>query len=472
MGLLDDKSKVFGEIAALRATTKGYLNNSQNSLSSISNSGDVMSFLIDLLKSLENYSDMKQVIIDSILYQSNLIENEIKRNLKKQLKDYSLCSASPTIPNFMLEGNLGVDVRVTDLDYLDIFKITPESELGRLVFNDSNNGLNSTDLNTYLSSVITNEGNGYYWGENSPVNKKILYSKFNKFGLTTDKNNTINFKISNDYQNKKISKFNDDFIDSIRIINSEELINALLDSFSGVLSFKSGKTKNKLKNIEEISLIIDKLIASDSNSISVDNSFFEFTNEESSSIEELVNNKNKGIFKIDLTENTIESNINFNDVVNLNSNLSATNNNKLKADLLNNALNSLGSLDGFNINPINQPIIKLNIIEQIVKNIVRVLVSKIIAPKILVIFIINAKMVYGDDFSDIKTFIKNNSNLFVNIINIIKPIIIKIILDKITKQITQLVERRASEILTEKAKNYSNQIQSLLGNNIDVNNLL
>ena len=81
-------------------------------------------------------------------------------------------------------------------------------------------------------------------------------------------------------------------------------------------------------------------------------------------------------------------------------------------------------------------------------------------------------MVYGDDFTDIKTFIKTNSGLFVNLINIIKPMIIKIILDKITKQITQLVEARVSEILSEKAKNYSNQIQSLLGNNVDINNLL
>lgn len=472
MSLFDDKSKVFGQIAALRATTKGYLNNSQNSLASISNKTDVMGFLIDLLKSLENYSDMKQVIIDALIYQNNIIENEIKKSLKKQLKDYSLCSASPTIPNSFIEGNPGIDVRVADLDYVDIFKVTPETELGRLFFNDSLNGVNSTDLNTHLSSVITNEGTPYYWGENSPVNKKIIKTKFNKFGPTSDKNNSLNITISDVYQNAKISKFNDDYIDSIEIFNTEELINSLLDSFSGVLSFKSGKTKSKLKKIEEISMIIDKLIANDSDSVSIDNSFFEFTNEENSSIEDIINDKNRGVFKIDITETVLETDLNYNDILNLNSNLSSTNNDRIKADLFSNALNSLGSLDNINLDAINIPVIKLNIIEQIVKNLTRVLASKILSPKVLLIFIINSKMVYGDDFTDIRTFIKTNSGLFVNLINIIKPIIIKIILDKITKQITQLVEARVSEILSEKAKNYSNQIQSLLGNNVDINNLL
>lgn len=472
MGLSDEKSKVFGEIAALRATTKGYLSNTQNSLSSISNKTDVMGFLIDLLKSLENYSDMKQIIIDTIIYQNNIIENEVKKSLKKQLKDFSICSASPTIPSWVLESNTGLDIRVSDLDYLDIFKITPETELGGLFFNDVANGLNSNDLNTHLNYVIKNQGGSFYWGESSSVNKKIILNRFNNLGITPDKNNSFNVKISNNYQNTKINKFNDDYIDSLKIFNVEELINSLLDSFSGVLSFKSGKSKNKIKSAEEISLIIEKLIASESDSISVDNSFFEFTNEENTSIDDIVNNKNKGVFKIDLTENILETELNYDDIVNLNSNLNSTTNDKLKADMLSNALNSLGSLDNLNLDPINIPVIKLNMIELIVKNLTNILVSKILSPKVLLVFIINSKMVYGNDFSDVKTFIKNNSNLFVNLINIIKPIVVKIILDKIKKQITQLVEERIKEIATEKAKNYSNQIQSLLGNNVNVNNLL
>lgn len=472
MSLADDKQVVMSEIAALRAKSKGYLNKGRNSMDSVNNKTNSMSFLIDLLKALEDINEMKGVIIETIIYQSASIELEIKKNLKKVLKEISVCTANPNIPSWAF--STGVDFKVDKIDYLDIFKVAPDSEIGGLYFLDNASGVNSTDFNTYLSNVIIQNGGEYSWGNTSPVGKEIVKTKFNQFGSTVIKNNTINTRISNNYVNSKLSKFNDDYVDSLNIISAEALTNALLDSFSGVISFKGAKGKGKLKSIEEINKIIDKLVNTE-NEISVsDNSFFEFTNEDNINIDDIVNNKSKGVFKIDVTEEKVDVSLDYDEVVKLNNGMSATNNKLLKSKLLGEALDGLGlaGLENLDIDAINLPVIKLNIIEQIVNNLTRVLINQILSPKILYIFLLNMKIVYGEDLVDVITFIKKNVLTFKTLVNIIKPIIIKIILDRVIKKVNELIADKIKEISSERARNSSLMVQSLVMNSFDINDLL
>jgi len=467
MSISSRKGKVLGDVAGMKADATGYLKKTKtNSMASINNKANSIDFLTDLMKSLEDFNEMKQVVIDTIVHKSKDIEVEIKKHLKKELNTISLCSLNPTIPGWAKSSNInstGINIRVKDLDLLDIFKVDPTSDVGKLLFSDVSSGSQSTDFNTYLSSVIQTNGLVSAWGSSSPLGVNLINIKFNQNGLV---NNTINVKISSDYDSLKLAKFNDDFIDSIEILSTEKLINALLDSFSGVISFKTGKSKEQLKREEEVNTIIDNIVNMNSDDV-LDDSYFEFTSQDILNMDDLINSKVKGVIKVDVTNQKLEVPLSIDAIKEMNDSLGDTTFDNLKAKILSDSLDAIGTLSG--IPSIDIPVIKLNFIESIIKNLIKVLINVIISPKLLIIFIVNLKIVFGDDFTDIKTFIKNNKMLFKFLIEQIKSIIIKIILDRVTKKISELIAKKMVEVAAEKHANTKLQILSLIGPQIDLN---
>lgn len=471
MSLSDNKKEVFGRIAALRATTKGYLTKTKNSAQSINNSKDSVAFLIDLLKSLEDFNEMKQVIIDMIVLKSKDIEADFKSILKKELKKISLCTANPSVPTWVTNSGPGFDVKIKELDLYDIFKEQPNSDVGKLLFNDYNSGINSTDFNTFLSATISNNGLINSWGTSSPIGQDIFDIKFNQFGASNFNNNSINIKVSSNYANQKLSKLNDDYIDSLELLSTEKLISALLDSFSGVISFQSKKSKDQIKREEEVNTIIDSLINSDETDV-IDDSFFEFSNTDNINIDEIAERKVKGVFILETSERKVETSLDFDSVVTMHDDIESQIFDSGKADILNKSLEALGGLDSLNIPPIDMPVVKLNFIENIVKNLTKIFVNLIISPKVMMIFLLNQKIVGGDSFSTIKDFIKNNNILFKMLINTIKSIIIKIILTRVLNQLEALVQSKITEIATERLKNRTTQMLSLFGSQINIDDFL
>ena len=109
--------------------------------------------------------------------------------------------------------------------------------------------------------------------------------------------------------------------------------------------------------------------------------------------------------------------------------------------------------------------LELNFIESIIQNLVSSIVGFILSPKIITIFLINYKIVYGlnQDYDDAADFMKQNKNLMKDISKAVRNAIIKVILTVVLKEISLLVAQAAIEIATEKSKNQLAQILSLVG---------
>jgi hypothetical protein len=109
--------------------------------------------------------------------------------------------------------------------------------------------------------------------------------------------------------------------------------------------------------------------------------------------------------------------------------------------------------------------IKLNFTTEIFKNFTKTIISSVLSPKVIMIFLINLKIVYGADatYTDGVDFIKKNKNIFKSLIKGITTIIIKILLGLALKEIAKLVAKVVVKKRIEKMKHRKDQMATLVG---------
>jgi hypothetical protein len=104
-----------------------------------------------------------------------------------------------------------------------------------------------------MYAVIQNDGTTNTWSSNG---KNILDIRFDSIGTTTRPNNSLT--IANvSYDNKKLTDLNNDFIDSLTLFNSKEIVNRIIDSIYGSISFTVNKSKKQLINEAKINTVIN-----------------------------------------------------------------------------------------------------------------------------------------------------------------------------------------------------------------------
>jgi len=232
------------------------------------------------------------------------------------------------------------------------------------------------------------------------------------------------------------------------------------------------KTSNQLQKEEEINTIIKSIINADDDDV-IDDSFFTFTNEEISQQENSANFRKKGIRVIE-TCGTVPVSIPEVLIDLANSRISGTTNEQKKI-AISDSINSIGASIGSNAPDVKDTYaLELNFIEDLIQNLVIAIVSFLLSPKIISIFLINYKIVYGinEDYVDATDFMKQNKNLMRDIANAVRNAIIKVILNQVLKEISNLVSETIVEISTEKAKNKVAQTLSLVGVPTDVIRLI
>ena len=114
--------------------------------------------------------------------------------------------------------------------------------------------------------------------------------------------------------------------------------------------------------------------------------------------------------------------------------------------------------------------IKLSFTDGLFSNITKCIISSVISPKVILIFLINLKIIYGPDavYKDGVDFIKKNKNIFREIIRGISTMIIKLLIAIAMREITNLVTKAIVKKRVEKYKNQAKQMLSLIIPNTDV----
>ena len=465
MSIVNDKKKIFGELAALKTLNGGMpnLNNINNSLPSINNKANSIDFLIDIQKIVIGIDELRETLVDILTTKLPEIELGIKKILKLELKGLINCGVDPSIPAQL--KTTGFDIELKKIDFLDIMHINPNSLEGGLIFNDVSAGLNSSDFNTFLSNVIQDANNPNEWSKNSSVTTNpILEITFRPNGAI---NNQLNVKASSYYSNplnkKTLSDLNNDFIDSINLFSGDKFLTSLTDSVLGTLSSSIGKSLKQLEIESQVDTIISKFMSTQETDI-IDDSFFTFSNDEIYNHQQQASNRKRGIVKVvhstesDLSLPIATLKTGIDDITKTSS--GTLNEQKI---VINRTINTFSDSLSEGLDNEDKYSAKLNFIESLLRKIVQVIVTQILSPKLIFIFTLNYIIMTGKTITSAIDFIVKNKTLIKNVINEVRDIIINILMERAIKAITELVLAQLSETQAEKLRATKAQLLSLVG---------
>lgn len=466
MSLIKQKQQIFGNIAALRTLNDGLPTlNKSSSFPSINNKGNSIEFLTDLTKSLVGYKALNETITEILTNTIKIIQDEIKNALSNELKSIVSCGVNPNVPSFMNSNSDGIVIPLKKIDFNDILKIDPRSDGGKLIYDDiTPNLIDSTDLNTFLYQTVQNDGSIENWGAKK-LGTNIMGIKFQSLDVTqVNPNNSITIKTTPNYDLKSLIDFNNQYLKSIEIFNTENLITNIVDMVFGTVSSKVNKTISQLESEAKVNDVISKIMNAQSGDI-ISDKFFEFTDKEKKT-QELQAIARKNATKIFNTENPFKANINFDSLNNYKDQISKSKDLVAKKFAVSNTINDLSNqVSSFSLNGLDVESLKLNFIQEMIDNIIKAIVGAILSPKILLIFLVNYKIVYGikTEFDNPIDFLKKNKNLIDSIIKKVSSLIIKALMNLVMKRITELVAQSAAKKLKEKVDLNKTQLLSLVG---------
>lgn len=469
MGILDDKKEIFSNIAALRTSCEGFPKfNLSSSLESVDNCSNSLDFLTDLLKSLVGFEKLREIVVDTLVFDLDDIESEIKKTLKRELKSLVSCGVNPSIPDSILHQNVnpastGINLDLRKVDFLGVMLVDPTSDEGKLLYQDPLAGLNSTDFNTYLYQTVQEDGTQTDWGSQTLGSPKdVLSIEFNSVGAT---NNTLNVKVSEYYSNptnnKKLTDVNNDFIDSVNLFGSQQMLNNIIDMIFGSISFSINKTSKQLETEAEIESIIDCILNSNEDDV-IDNSYFTFSNEQIRDIKSVADQRKNGYKVLHNCSNVI-SEIPIDDLIAINTEFSGATTKVEEFEIVKKSVDDLADIAANNAPASDNYTAKLSFIDDIIKKFMKAIINLILSPKLIAIFAINHQIIYSTEFSSALDFLEKNKTFLKGIVDSVRDIIIDKLLKEVLKEIKDLVACNAINIATEYAKSRSAVLGSLVG---------
>jgi len=462
MAVINKKKKVFGKTAAAKTLVDGMPKlKLSSSMPSINNNGDAITFLTDLIKVLVGFQALVTTVVETLTNSLPKIELAIKKALKIELKSIVSCGVDPSIPSWIQSTGTGIVIEVRKIDFLDMLRTDPNSVAGRLMYNDVTTPLtSSTDLNTFLYEVIQNPTVTYQWPQLNP----ILNITFNELGTGGNPNNTLTITATPAYNTQTLTDLNNDFIDSLQLLNSANVLNKIMDIIYGAVSSVAGISQKVLETEQKINGIVDKMV-NNVNEGPINDSAFSFSNEETLKQQAEAAARKRGVKNIKTT-NDIPSSVPISSLTNYNQQLSTATSLIQTKNVISSNLNNMANLSVINVpNPVDIASSKLNFIQQIITSIIKSIVGIILSPKVILVFLINYKIVYGQTatFSDPIDFIRRNKNLINEIMKVISVELIKILLTIALKEISILVAQAIAKKQIEKNTNKLAQLQSLIG---------
>lgn len=461
MPIFQLKKELLDQIAALRSLNSGFptfqLN---NSFPSLNNSANAIDFLLDLLKQLVGYEELKEQLIRYLTYQVQPIEGTLKKALKLLLRKYFSCSTDALIPDDYLEGlGSGFNITLSQIDFFEILKVDPSSEIGSLIY-----GANSNDLNTFLYNVI--QGITSNWNN-------LIVVEYSLQGIVDGivKSNILNIKIDASWIGKTVNDFINEFIDKVIILTLPTFINKLFDLIFGSLSAALGKSKSAFENEAQLEILINKIV--NLPDITIDDSYFEFSKEEVADFNRRVNERSNGR-KILTDCGNVNSSISLDDITNTYNLLGETSTLVELQTILSQQFNILSADATSQLPFADQNYGKLSFFEELFKGIIQVLANLVFSPKVMFLFTIYFKVVTNTiGFFNFEEFLINNRKFVIEIIkDTILPLVVnflfKLVLDRVRKLVLEEQVARRLEMIN----NQQRQILSLLGISSEIQNIL
>lgn len=452
MSIFDLKRNLLNEIAALRSLNTGFPElDLTSSFPSLNNQSNTVDFLLDLIKNLIGFEQFKEEIIRFLTYQTNSIEATIKRILKNILKKYFSCSIDALIPDFMIDGlGDGFNISVRQIDFFGLLKVDPSTTGGKLIYGEI-----QKDLNSFLYDIL--QGNSGTW-------KNLLVVEYLPQGVVDGqvKSNVFNVKIDSSWAGRTVNDFINAFVDSVVLFTLPSLVNKIFDLIWGTISSLLGKSPDNVSGEVELEILVNKII--DLPDTVIDDSYFEFTPDEVDYFNERLDERVSGR-RILKDCNFVSSEINFNDLVSTNDQLSNSATLVEIQTVLDNQFTILANQATDNLDGSSQNFGRLNFFEQFFKGIVQGLTNVLFAPKTMFLFVTYFKIVNNSvGFTDFRDFLQQNRQFVIEVIReAILPLITRFLLKLVIKYVSRLAIQDQIGRFNEVVKNQQLQLASLIG---------
>lgn len=377
-------------------------------------------------------------------------------------------------------------IRIQSIDLLKLFLIDPTSNVGKISYEQQNLQYNtfpfSMNKALYYRTQNLNQpfsdgsvaGTSYkgksgqdlfdisyvetYW---DPVLNQTIQGNFFKVELKTR------------VGAPKVIEFLLDYFKSIEIIDFKNIFANLMNLLTGAISIEKGDGTGDLEILEKAMIVMQRLLGVCSDNTkeinvggtskvspadNIDDSFFEFTDIDLRNIQTKVNNVKLGVVEFENCD-TVKLPVDNASIIEAVNNLifveGGNNNNVIE--------NAVNITDILTDNPDWFPI-KINIDFTFLKEFPKAVILSLLTPKILLPIMIAVKALgqnIGDSINSIEDFIKNFKSFFVELVQNVQAIFIKILFDTIVKDIKNLIKSIGLDILEEKARKIYDMILSL-----------
>lgn len=239
MSLSDKKRNIFTTISsytsfmqqsdALKAT---------DLFSSVSNKDEIIPYLLDVLKTIAGTDGLKETV--GGLFTKVIADSEIKikESLKKQVIQSN--SGNEISNDFKING---INAPLNKIDTKGKFKIDPCTTEGSLIYKKSG----SEDFDSIVYKAIKNPNTSFSIDN---MNINITYN---------DVTDEINIKPPADI-NLNVGDYLSNYIDNAQIVNENEIMTNVMDSFYGTFSKKTNRTRQQILDDLKVQKLLEKVI--------------------------------------------------------------------------------------------------------------------------------------------------------------------------------------------------------------------
>jgi hypothetical protein len=456
---------IFGGIASLKTIAEKSVYKVSGIVGDVSEKyNNIMTALLEIYNQLGGYAELMDTVENILVKNLDEIEITIKGVIKVAIKQIISCGVEPTIDTVLV--NTGVTFNLKNIDPQAFLTIDPESENGNLIYFDNSNGYLSKDFNTFLYAVISNgillpNSTGYTWNNSDGV--PILNVSFKEYDDISGDSNNLTIKVHSNYQDKKLSAFISDYLDSIKLFDNVQLLSSIFDDVLGSKIFSLNKTADQIAGEK----IIEKLCADILNNVDetdvIDDSFYIFSNDTYNQLLEDSESKRNGTFSYSGDETKqvkVDENIVNKSLTDLKNSGTLSEQVKVIRTAMDDIVNDVVK-NSANINEKDKFSLKLDFIRQILSKLMTTITIFMFSPKIMFLFMMVGKIYNIPESTNIVDFIKKNINIYKIIIVKIRDIIVKELTIKIQEMLAPMISKVLVILNAEKLAIYKKQIDDI-----------
>ena len=344
-------------------------------------------------------------------------------------------------------------MKISRLDFFGLFKLNPDTVLGYYLYGlPSENRLDRVIKTAIDKNIIQN------W-------KNILYIE-----LDPTDNTVLNFYVNGIYVNKPVNALITDLVNQINLIPKIGLLGSVMDNLYGSMGVGYQPTKidvRSLFNKQMLTQYIEKVLDG-GDDIVIDDSFFDFTNEEIANIEMLTQNISNNFLQITSCNNA-ESVILPNDLYPILNQLVSAGTYNEQIEIITAGMTTLENVASRNVLRVDIPKFKIEFFFNIFNQIIASLVQMVYSPQFLTLMMFYFKLANTNPgqpepiaFTDFKDFLKKTRNIMrCIIISFFIIILVWIVIPIIIKRLIGDANRERLDRNMEKYQLYKDQYLAL-----------